>query len=156
MNQPSNVTLSEGVPYCKIRYSFQPEFSTLPQITTSEGAYSFFMEIWDHDTISYKEEFVVVLLNNAKKVLGWSKISSGGSNATIVEPSMVFQIALLAHANSIILAHNHPSGILKPSTADINLTSRIKEAGKILGIQIVDHLIITPHSFNSFAEKGLL
>ena len=157
MNEHTQQTLlSAGVPYCKIKYSVEPDMEALPLVTSAELAYQFLMEVWDHDNISYKEEFAVIMLNQAKKVLGWAKISSGGSTATIVDPSMIFQLALLAHADSIILVHNHPSGTLQPSTADKNLTKRIRDAGKLLGIQVLDHLIITPTAFTSFANKGLL
>lgn len=156
MKPPNNVTLSDGVPYCKIDYSVEPDIETLPQLTSPDETYAFLMEVWDHGSICYKEEFAVIMLNQAKKVLGWAKISSGGSTATIVDPSMVFQVALLAHADSIILVHNHPSGNLKASNADINLTKRIKDAGKLLGIQVIDHLIITPSAYTSFMEQGLL
>lgn len=156
MKPLNNVTLSEGVPYCKIQYSVEPEIEQMPQLTSDNKAYAFLMEVWDHGKISYKEEFAVIMLNQAKKVLGWAKISSGGSSATIVDPSMIFQVALLAHADSIILVHNHPSGNLKASTADIKLTKRISHAGKLLGIQVIDHLIITPAAYTSFRKQGML
>ncbi|WP_409028933.1 JAB domain-containing protein [Gracilimonas sediminicola] len=156
MKPPNNITLSDGVPYCKIQYSVEPDIEHLPQITSDEQAYAFLMEVWDQDAISYKEEFAVIMLNQAKKVLGWAKTSSGGSSSTVVDPSMIFQVALLAHADSIILVHNHPSGNLKPSNADINLTKRIRDAGKLLGIQVIDHLIITPSAYTSFMDQGLL
>lgn len=156
MKPPNNVTLSDGVPYCRIQYSVEPNIEQLPQLTSDDQAYAFLMEVWDLDAISYKEEFAVIMLNQAKKVLGWAKISSGGASATIVDPSMIFQVALLAHADSIILVHNHPSGNLKPSSADINLTKRIKDAGKLLGIQVIDHLIITPSAYTSFMDQGLI
>lgn len=151
-----NYILSEGVPYCKIQYSVEPDIEELPHLVSPDDCYQFLMEVWDHDNISYKEEFAIIMLNQAKKVLGWARISSGGSTATIVDTSMVFQVALLAHANSIVLVHNHPSGTLQPSTADINLTKRLKEAGKLLGIQVIDHLIITSTNYTSFMAKGLL
>lgn len=156
MKPPNNVTLSDGVPYCRIQYSVEPNIEQLPQLTSDDQAYAFLMEVWDLDAISYKEEFALIMLNQAKKVLGWAKISSGGASATIVDPSMIFQVALLAHADSIILVHNHPSGNLKPSSADINLTKRLKDAGKLLGIQVIDHLIITPSAYTSFMDQGLL
>lgn len=82
--------------------------------------------------------------------MGWTKISTGGKSATVVEPSVIIQIALLTHAESILLAHNHPSGILKPSAADINLTKRILDAGKTLGISVEDHILLTDSDYYSF------
>ncbi|MBD3615359.1 MAG: JAB domain-containing protein [Gracilimonas sp.] len=156
MNKLKNITLSDSVPYCSISYSKDPVIENMPTISSSEEAYEFLMGVWDHGSISYKEEFAVVLLDNAKKVLGWAKISSGGATATIVDPAMVYQVALLSHAHSILLAHNHPSGILRASTADIHLTKRLKKAGRLLGIQVVDHLIISTSGYTSFMDKGLL
>ena len=153
---PENVMFSESVPYCKITYSFEADADKLPQVTTPEEAYTYLMEIWDRDTISYKEEFLVLLLNINKVCLGWSRISSGGSSATIVDPAMIAQLALLTHADSVILAHNHPSGKLKPSRADIHLTNRIAGSLKLLGITVNDHIILTANSFYSFNEHDLI
>lgn len=113
------------------------------------------MKIWDIETINYREEFVILCLDCSKAILGWSKISIGGRSATIVEPSSVFQVALLANANSIILAHNHPSEHMDASSADISLTKRLKNIGEILGVTIDDHLIITPFTFVSMKKKQL-
>ncbi|MBR9916751.1 JAB domain-containing protein [bacterium] len=150
-----NIELSETFPELKLSYTLPLDSRTKVQITNPESAYQWLMKIWDKGTIQYKEEFLIILLNNSKYVIGWSKISSGGSNATIVEPAMVFQIALLAHANSIILAHNHPSGRMVASSADINLTKRLNEIGKILGLEIDDHLIITLNGFLSLKTNEL-
>ena len=84
------------------------------------------------------------------------KLSTGGTSATIAEPKLIFASSILGNASSIILAHNHPSGNLKPSDADISLTKKMKEAGKLLEIPVVDHLIITPEGFYSFADEGLI
>lgn len=156
MKSTNDMALSASVPYCKISYSKEPQEEDLPMITNPEEAYQFLMEIWDAGTLHYKEEFLVLMLNNSKKCLGWAKISSGGSTATIVEPAMVFQVALLSHSNSIVLAHNHPSGNKRASTADIQLTKRLSEAGKLIGIRVEDHLIITSNGFTSLVTEGLL
>lgn len=103
-----------------------------------------------------KEHFIVVFLDNAKHVLGHRIISRGGRNATVVEPSEVMRYAILHHSNSIILAHNHPSGIAKESHADRNITSRIVQAGKMLGIEVDDHIIIAGDTYVSFRNKNLI
>jgi DNA repair protein RadC len=103
-----------------------------------------------------KEVFIVAFLNNAKIVVGYKKISSGGSTATIVDPAEVMRQAVMNEANSILLVHNHPSGNKKASRADIQLTKRISKAGKLLGIPVDDHLIIAGDSYTSFKAKGLL
>lgn len=103
-----------------------------------------------------KEVFMVAFLNNAKMVLGYKKISSGGSTATIVDPAEVMRQAVMNEANSILLIHNHPSGQSRESKADIQLTKRIADSGKLLGIPVDDHIIIAGDSFTSFRTKGLL
>ena len=104
-----------------------------------------------------KEEFFILFLNRANKVLGWSRLSIGGMIGTVVDPKIVLCMALLTGANSIVVSHNHPSGNLKPSEADIKLNKQLKEAGKLLEIQLLDHLIIVPDgSFFSFADEGMM
>jgi DNA repair protein RadC len=102
------------------------------------------------------EEFWVLFLNNANKVVAKSQISKGGLTATIVDIRLVFKRALELASVGIIVCHNHPSGKLQPSNADKNLTQRIKEAGITLDIKLLDHLIITEKAYFSFADEGLL
>ncbi len=102
------------------------------------------------------EEFYVAFLNNSKRLLGIKKISSGGSTSTIVEPAEVMRQAILNQANSIILVHNHPSGYLKESKADIMLTKRLAESGKLLNIPVIDHIIIAGNDFISLKSKNLM
>ncbi len=102
------------------------------------------------------EEFWVLYLNRANKILAMKNISSGGLSGTVVDSRIVFKIALEHLASSIILCHNHPSGSTKPSEADIRLTKQLSEAGKMLDIAVLDHIIITAKSFYSFADEGLL
>ena len=83
-------------------------------------------------------------------------ISKGGQGGTIADPKIIFKSALENNAASIILAHNHPSGNLKPSQADINLTKKLREAGSFLDIPVLDHLIFTDTSYFSFADEGIL
>lgn len=103
-----------------------------------------------------KEVFVVAFLNNAKVITGYERISTGGSTATIVDPAEVMRQAILNEAISILLLHNHPSGRANESKADIQLTKRITEAGKLLGIPVDDHIIIAGDSYLSFKARGLL
>ncbi len=102
------------------------------------------------------EEFYVAFLNNSKRLLGIKKISSGGSTSTIVEPAEVMRQAILNRANSIILVHNHPSGYLKESKADVMLTKRLAESGKLLNIPVIDHIIIAGNDFISLKSKNLM
>ncbi|MDO9186062.1 MAG: DNA repair protein RadC [Bacteroidia bacterium] len=101
------------------------------------------------------EEFWLIMLNRANLVIKKELISRGGVSGTVVDTKIIFKTAIGNHASSIIICHNHPSGNLKPSDADIKITKNIKEAGKIMEIPLLDHLIITDNGFYSFADEGL-
>lgn len=101
------------------------------------------------------EEFWLIMLNRANLVIKKELISRGGVAGTVVDTKIIFKTAIGNHASSIIICHNHPSGNLKPSEADIKITKNIKEAGKIMEIPLLDHLIITDNGFYSFADEGL-
>ncbi|SDL99126.1 DNA repair protein RadC [Daejeonella rubra] len=102
------------------------------------------------------EEFWIIVLNRANKITSSHLVSKGGQAGTIADPKIIFNTALENHAASLILAHNHPSGNLKPSQADLELTRKLRSAGKFLDIPVLDHLIITDHGFLSFADEGIL
>lgn len=102
------------------------------------------------------EEFWIVYLNNSSKVLQTQQLSKGGITGTVVDIRLAFKNALQIGAVAVILAHNHPSGTLKPSTADIQLTKKIKTAGESLDIKVLDHLIVTEKEYFSFADQQML
>jgi DNA repair protein RadC len=102
------------------------------------------------------EEFWLLLLNKSNKVIAKEKMSSGGTDATVVDVKLVFGKAIEKRASAIIVCHNHPSGNTKPSQADIDLTKRLKSAGEILGISLLDHLIVAESGYFSFADEGLM
>jgi DNA repair protein RadC len=123
------------------------------KITSSKDAFNIMQPIigdLEH------EEFWVLFLNNSNKVLAKNQISKGGLTATIVDVRLLFKQALELTAVAIIVCHNHPSGKLKPSTADIQLTQKIKQAGNTLDVKVLDHLIITEKDYFSFADEGIL
>lgn len=123
------------------------------KITTPEMAAAYFMpRLRDLK----HEEFYVAFLNNSKVLTGYKKISSGGSTATVVEPAEVIRQSILNQANSILLVHNHPSGYLEASQADIHLTKRLCDAGDMLGIPIVDHIIIAGDGYISLRNKNII
>lgn len=103
-----------------------------------------------------KEVFGVLYLNNANKIIQFEIISEGGFTATIVDPRVIFKSAFAHNATAIILAHNHPSGSLKPSIADMQLTEKIKSAGALLEIRVLDHIIVSENGYYSFADEGKL
>jgi DNA repair protein RadC len=102
------------------------------------------------------EEFWILLLNRANHVKSKHLISKGGQSGTIADPKIIFKTALEQNAAYIILAHNHPSGNLKPSTEDVRLTKKLVEGGKMMDLLVVDHLIITDKGYYSFADEGLI
>ncbi|SFD75179.1 RadC family protein [Flavobacterium phragmitis] len=101
------------------------------------------------------EEFWVLFLNNSNKVISKSQLSKGGIAGTVVDMRLIFKLALENGATGLILCHNHPSGDLKPSNADKQITKKIKEAGEILDVKILDHLIITESKYYSFVDEGI-
>ena len=103
-----------------------------------------------------KEHFCILLLNTKNRVIGWHVISIGSLTASVVHPREVFAPAIVHHAASIILVHNHPSGDPSPSREDIAVTQRLVKAGKIVDIPPIDHIIIGSSNFVSMKEKGLL
>jgi DNA repair protein RadC len=102
------------------------------------------------------EEFWLLILNRSNSLLKKELISRGGIAGTVVDTKIIFKTAISHYASSIIVCHNHPSGNTKPSEADIKITKNIQEAGKIMDIPLLDHLIITEESFYSFADEGML
>jgi DNA repair protein RadC len=127
------------------------------KISSSKDAFNVLYPLYDEDTIEYVEQFFLLLLNRANIVLGWVKLSSGGTAGTVVDQKIIFGIALKTNASSIIISHNHPSSNLTPSNQDITLTDRILKSGKLMEIQLIDHLIISPDKrYYSFADEGNL
>ncbi len=130
--------------------------SLRPKVNGAKDTYNVLLENWDDSKIEFVEQFKVLLLNRANKVLGVFEVSSGSSTGTVADPKLIFAAAIKANACGVILAHNHPSGNLQPSQADIDLTKKVKDGGKLLEIQVVDHLIITSEGYYSFANEGLV
>ena len=131
----------------------ESEFAEKVKITCSNDIYQFMKpELLDLP----KEEFWVLLLNRANQLIKKEQISSGGVSGTVADPKIIFKAALDQYASSIILVHNHPSGNLRPSQADIKLTSKMKEAGSLLEIPVLDHIIFSDEGYLSFADDGML
>jgi DNA repair protein RadC len=139
----------------EVTYKNKVNPSDRPKIIRSQDCYELLKSVWS-DKIEYVEEFYVVLLNRANRVLGFSRISEGGLTGCVVDAKRVFQCALKANASSIILTHNHPSGQTQPSEADIQITKKIKTAGDYLEITVIDHIIVTPYAYYSFADEGIM
>jgi len=141
----------------KLVYKTKIKASERMQIKSSTEAFKLFNDTWDPDSLEYVEEFKILLLNRANAVLGLLPLSKGGISGTVTDLRVLFQAAIKANASGIVAAHNHPSGNLNPSESDLKLTRKIKDAGVILDIQLLDHLILTADgSYYSFADNGNL
>lgn len=140
----------------KLSYVTAVKPSDRPKITSSKDAYGILVNSWDRSQLEFVEEFKVLLLNRANRVLGIVPLSKGGVSGTVVDPKLVFVAALKANASGIILSHNHPSGNLTPSQQDISLTKKLTEAGKFLEISVLDHIIVTADGYYSFGDEGIL
>ncbi len=141
----------------KVSYSSGIPPAHWQKISNSQEAYNVLYEYWDKNTIELQESFSVVLMNNSHNVKDIYQLSQGGISGTIVDLRLLFAVVLKTLSVSIILSHNHPSGNLKASKADIELTKKIKNAAAFFDINVVDHLILIPHGgYLSFADNGLL
>jgi DNA repair protein RadC len=141
-----------------VSYRVTPDWYSLPTLSSSEDSYKAVYPHFPPNTIALQEHFIVCFLNRANKMIGIYHISSGGITGTVCDPRIILGTALKVAAVSIVLSHNHPSGNLKASTADIELTKRLAEAGKLMDINVLDHLIVTPEDgkFLSFADHGMI
>ena len=137
-------------------YKSKVKASNRPQIKSSKDAYDVLLKTWDENKIEFVEQFKVLFLNRGNKVLGIFDVSTGGVSGTVADPKIIFVAALKANCSSIVISHNHPSGNLKPSRQDEELTQKIKQAGQLLDIRLLDHVIVTSDAFYSFADEGLL
>ena len=133
-HQASDIPRSEPITSSQVAFQYiAPELTDLPE-----------------------EEFWIIYLNRANHLIGKEPVSSGGISGTVVDLKSIFKRALQNMASGIILAHNHPSGNLKPSQADISITNKIAEAGKLLEIKVWDHIIVGSRAYYSFADEGMI
>jgi len=125
------------------------------KISSSDTAYRILKNIWPDD-LNLSESFYCLHLNNANKVVNVHLVSKGGITGTPADQRLIFGTALKAAATAIILAHNHPSGTLRPSVSDDRITQKFKEIGELMLIKVVDHIIITEDGYFSYADEGEL
>jgi DNA repair protein RadC len=148
-NAPSLFSVSE----VELVYRNKVKPTDRHKISNSANAYDIFLSVWDMNKIEMVEQFYVLLLDRSQHCLGVSNVFTGGISSCLIDPKIVFATALKANASGIILAHNHPSGNLSPSKADIALTQRLKAGGNLLDILVADHLIVTPFNYYSFTDE---
>ena len=127
----------------KLSYVTNKKPSERIKIESPDDAVELLMGIWDQDSIEHIEEVKIILLNRANQVLGVATISKGGLSGSVIDTRVIMQYAINANASAVILAHNHPSGNLKPSEADKKITKRIKDALELFDINLLDHIIMT-------------
>jgi DNA repair protein RadC len=132
----------------------QSEFPKV-RVLSSEKSADFIRQFYQDDIAIY-ESFFLLLLNRQCQTIGYAKISQGGITGTVVDVRIIAKYAVDSLATSIILAHNHPSGNLRPSEQDILLTNKVKDAMELFDISVLDHIILTEDDFYSFADKGVL
>jgi DNA repair protein RadC len=125
------------------------------KISNSKDAFDFISQFYGDDISIYESAFLL-LLNNANQTIGYAKISQGGINGTVVDPRIVAKYAVESMCSNIILAHNHPSGNLKASDADISISKKIARGMEYFDIKLMDHLILTEDGFLSMADTGLI
>ena len=133
--------------------SEKPEIGS---IKNSDDCYQILRRVFDPDLIEAREEFVIMYMNRANKVIGYYKAFQGGVASVVCDPKLILTMGLKTLASSMVLAHNHPSGNLFPSDQDLRLTERVKQAGKLVDLELLDHLILTKDGFYSFADEGKL
>lgn len=127
-----------------------------PTIDRSSTAYSIFLKAWNPSRIEFIEDCKVMLLNKGNKVLGIYHLSSGATDAALIDVKLIMMAALKANATGLLIAHNHPSGRVIPSEQDKKITAKVKRACESLTINFLDHLILTRQTYLSFADEGLI
>jgi DNA repair protein RadC len=151
IDKVSNTIVSE----VELIYKTNIKPSERIKIEDSKKVYEVLKTVYDYNKIEHKESFYAMYLNRANKILAVILISEGGTSACLVDVKLIFQAALKLNASGIILSHNHPSGQLQPSSADIQITNKVKEAAKLLEMQVIEHIIVTPEDdkYYSFADN---
>lgn len=141
----------------EVELAYRPKVKQRTKLTSSEDCYKYLLDrCFDEATINHHEEFKCIFLGNSLQVLGWSTISKGGLNETLVDVRVVLQYALLMNASLIVCGHNHPSGSMRPSKDDDRLTERLKKACELLSIKMLDHLVVTNETYYSYNDEGRL
>ena len=150
-----NTTL--GLNEVQLMYSPSKDILLRQKINGSQSAYDEVKKSFNQSTIGCQEEFIVLLLNRANIPIGVYKASRGGMDSTLIDVKLLLATALKALASGIIISHNHPSGMSKPSESDLGITRKINKACKLLDITLLDHIIVTPFGeYMSFADENLL
>ncbi len=148
------MTQTENI--AEIELVYKPSISNKPIISSPLDAYNVFMDFYPKETLQLQEHFLVAYVNRFNRVLGVLHLSSGGITGTVADVRLIFGTALKCAASGIIISHNHPSGNLKASHRDKEITQKIRDAGNMLDIKLLDHIIVgDENKYLSFADEGL-
>ena len=142
----------------EIVISYNKKLLNNSAVNTSENAVIMAREIFRRTDSNpdLKEYFFVLMFNSGNLTIGFLKVSEGGISGTVVDNRLIFATALKCLATGIILVHNHPSGVLRPSSQDIEATTKIKSAAKLFDLRLLDHIILSSDSYFSFSDEGIL
>ena len=140
----------------EVELRWKTKSKDLVRIASSHDAYQYALQLYDPGIMGIREEFNAIFLNRNNKVVAWSKISQGGVSGTVVDIRFILKTVLDIMASAVILCHNHPSGNIQPSEADLSLTMKIKNACAYFDIQVIDSLILSDEKYYSFADEGRL
>lgn len=140
----------------EISVSYSPTYKRKVKITESQTAHKTLRKMWDAQLLNIQEQFCVLFLNNANEVVGFRCLSTGTLTACMLDLKVLFGLACKSLSSGIIIAHNHPSGTTKASQADIDITHKIKRAGDMLDIKLLDHIILTDKTYVSLADRGVI
>jgi DNA repair protein RadC len=137
-----------------VSYSTKVKSADRPKIKCSSDAEKLLRQVFP--SFEHVEYFYLICLNRANQVLGFHQVSKGGISGTVTDVRVIYQVAIKSNSSALILAHNHPSGNTAPSEADLKITRKIKEAGAMLDISVLDHLILTNEGYMSMADDAIM
>jgi len=143
------------IPEITVSYKDTVKNSERAVVTCSADVAKIFTEACK-GCMDHHEEVYALFLNRANRVLGISNIAKGGFSSSVIDIRIILQTALIVSASAIMLSHNHPSGSIKPSKQDLDITKQVQKGCEAIGIQLLDHVIVTSETYTSFADSGLL
>lgn len=156
MESTRNTTAWNNVAEIELVYKSNVKACNRPKVASPVDAARILLGIWNENKIDFVEQFKVLLLNRANQVIGCVDISTGTTTCTVVDPKLILVAAIKANACGFVISHNHPSGNLQPSRADVHLTEKIKCAAQFHDVKLLDHVIVSSEGYYSFSEEGLL
>jgi DNA repair protein RadC len=140
----------------EIEISYKPIITDHTVISSSSQVYELIKQRWDNVKINLQEQFAALFFNQSKKIIGWKVLSTGNMTKCVVDIKLLVSLALHCMSTHVMIFHNHPSGNLSPSQCDETLTVAVKDALKLIDVQLIDHLIITENGYFSFNDEALL